>query len=393
MRNGNFLLLWASQFVSQVGDRLAMVAFPWLVYNTTDSAFSTGVVLALYTLPYVLFGTFAGVVIDRFNKRTVMVLADVLRALLVALVPVTAAQWLPSVYVLSFLMASASVFFDPCKLALLPDIVPPRRLLRANSLLSTGETLTEVVGYALAGFLVAYVSATTAFRLDAVTFLVSAGALALMRYRRPVRAAAGQTARSLRRELREGLSYIRHHRGLRANTLMVMFAIAGVGASYPLTFLFAVQVLEGGTTAFGLLEAAIGLGIFAGSLTVAAFAVRLHKGLAMTVGLAVAGAGLVSVAATDAVWQAMIPFVVVGIADAAALIAIDTYVQEIVPEELRGRVWGIRFTLTQGTYATAVIVTGALATVVDVRALFVAAGLVIAVPAVCGLFVAEIRRA
>ncbi len=72
-RNRSFLLLWAGQFVSQMGDRLAMVAFPWLVYQSTGSALSTGVVLALYTLPYVLFGAFAGVVIDRFNKRAVMV--------------------------------------------------------------------------------------------------------------------------------------------------------------------------------------------------------------------------------------------------------------------------------------------------------------------------------
>lgn len=379
--------------MSQIGDRLAMVAFPWLVYQSTDSAFSTGVVLALYTLPYVLFGTFAGVAIDRFNKRTVMVLADLLRAGLVALVPVAASRWLPSVYVLSFLMASASVFFDPCKLALLPDIVPKGRLLRANSLLSTGETLTEVIGYALAGFVLAYVSTTTAFRLDALTFLMSAAALGLMRYRRPARAAAGRATRSIRHEMREGFSYLRHHRGLRANTLMVMAAIAGVGASYPLTFLFAVQVLDGGTRAFGIFEAAIGLGVFVGSLVVAAFATRLHKGLAMTIGLAVAGAGLVAVAATGAVWQAVIPFVIVGVADAAALIAIDTYVQEVVPEELRGRVWGTRFTLTQGTYAVAVIVAGALATVVDVRALFVVAGLLVALPALAGLLLPEIRRA
>ncbi len=86
-RNGNFLLLWTGQFVSQMGDRLAMVAFPWLVYKSTGSTLSTGVVFALYTLPYILFGTLAGVFIDRLNKRTVMVVADVVRAGLVVLVP------------------------------------------------------------------------------------------------------------------------------------------------------------------------------------------------------------------------------------------------------------------------------------------------------------------
>jgi DHA3 family macrolide efflux protein-like MFS transporter len=156
-----------------MGDRLAMVAFPWLVYTNTGSALGTGAIFALYTLPYVLFGAFAGVVIDRFNKRAVMIAADVIRAGLVLLVPFAAVWSLPAVYVLSFLMASAAVFFDPCKLAILPDLVTRDRLMRANSLLAIGENLTEVVGYALAGFLLAYVSTDAAFRIDSLTFAAS----------------------------------------------------------------------------------------------------------------------------------------------------------------------------------------------------------------------------
>jgi DHA3 family macrolide efflux protein-like MFS transporter len=163
------MLLWTGQFISQLGDRLAMVALPWLVYKSTGSALSTGVVFALYTLPYVLFGAFAGVLIDRFDKRLVMIASDVARVALVMLVPVAAAWSLPAVYALSFLIASAAVFFDPCKLAILPDLVSRDRLLRANSLLATGENLTEIVGYTLAGLTLAYISTTSAFRIDAAS--------------------------------------------------------------------------------------------------------------------------------------------------------------------------------------------------------------------------------
>ena len=87
-RNANFVLLWTGQFVSQVGDRLAMVAFPWLDLQVHHhSAFAIGAMLALYTLPYVLFGTVAGAFIDRLDKRRVMVAADVARAGLVLAVP------------------------------------------------------------------------------------------------------------------------------------------------------------------------------------------------------------------------------------------------------------------------------------------------------------------
>lgn len=392
-RNGNFALLWVGQFVSQLGDRLAMVALPWLVYRTTGSALSTGVAFALYTLPYVLFGAVGGVLIDRLDKRLVMVASDVARVGLVMLVPLAAERSLAAVYVLSFLIASAAVFFDPCKLAILPDLVPREKLMRANSLLATGENLTEILGYTAAGFTLAYISTTNAFRIDAATFAVSAATLALIRYRAPVRAAAEQAVHSFRHELREGFTFLLHHRGLLTNTVMVVGCVAGLGASYPLAFLLAVNVFDAGTAAFGVFEGMVGLGYLVGSLALAALAHRVPQGRAMVAGLALMGASLALVAAAGGVWVACVPFAILGVANAAALIAIDTYLQNVVPEHLRGRVFGTRFTLTQGVYAAGVLAGGALATVVDVRTLFIVCGLLIAVPALAGLFVREIRDA
>ena len=386
-------MLWAGQFVSQLGDRLAMVALPWLVYRATGSALSTGIAFALYTLPYVLFGTVAGVLIDRLDKRHVMIASDVARVALVMLVPVAAERSLAAVYVMSFLIASAGVFFDPCKLAILPDLVPQEKLLRANSFLATGENLTEIVGYTLAGFTLAAISTTNAFRIDAATFAVSAASLALIRYHAPMRAAAETAARSFGRELREGFAFLAHHRGLLMNTVMVVGCVAGLGASYPLAFLLAVQEFDAGTAAFGVFEGVIGAGYLAGSLALAALSTRVPQGRAMIAGLVLMGVSLSLVAAAGGVLTACIPFAILGVANAAALIAIDTYLQNVVPEQLRGRVFGTRFTLTQGVYALAVLAGGALATVVDVQVLFVACGLLIAVPALAGLLVREIRDA
>lgn len=392
-RNSSFLLLWAGQFVSQLGDRLATVALAWLVYQHTESALSTGAVLALNALPYVLFGTVAGVAIDRLNKRWVMVSADIVRGVLVLLVPYAAGRSLASVFVIAFALASVAVLFDPCKLAILPDLVGGSRLLRANSLLATGENLTEVVGYSASGLMLAAVSTATAFRIDAVTFAVSAAALLAMHYEAPVRAAAEQSARTVFAQLREGFSFLRHHRGLAINTALVVAITAGAGASYPLTFLFAVRVLDAGTSGFGLLEGALAAGYLTGSLVLATVASRVRKGRAMIAGFLVMGGCMAGVALTQATWQAMIPFVGLGIANSAAIIAVDTYVQEIVPEHLRGRVWGTRFTLTQGTYALSVLAGGALAASFDVRALFVLAGALVAVPAVASIFIPDVREA
>jgi MFS family permease len=375
-----------------MGDRLAALAFPWLVYTSTGSALGTGAVFALYTLPYVLFGAFAGVAVDRLDKRRLMVAVDLIRAVLVLMVPLVATRSLPAVYALSFAMATAGVFFEPAKLAILPEIVMPGRLLRANSLFSTSENLTEILGWAFAGLLLASVSTTAAFQLDALTFAASAAALLLMRYRAPARAAAKHTARAFWGELQEGFRFVRSDRGLRANTIMIVVCVAGLGAAYPLTFLFAVDVLDGGAGAFGALEAAVGAGFLVGSLALVALASRVRKGRAMIGGLAVMGAALALVATTGSVWAAAVPLAVFGIANAIVLIAVDTYLQQVVPHGMRGRVLGTRFTMTQGMYALSVLVGGALAGFVDVRVLFIVAGAIVALSSLVGLLAREVRE-
>jgi MFS family permease len=213
-----------------------------------------------------------------------------------------------------------------------------------------------------------------------------------MRYRAPARAAAERSARALWGELREGFSFLVRDRGLRANTTMIVVCVAGLGAAYPLTFLFAVNVLDGGTGAFGALEAVVGAGFLAGSLTLVALASRVRKGRVMIAGLAIMGACLALVATTESVWVAAVPFAIFGIANAVVLIAVDTYLQQVVPAGMRGRVLGTRFTLTQGTYAVSVLVGGGLAAVVDVRILFVVAGAIVAASALVGLLTREVRE-
>ena len=373
-RNRSFLLLWIGQFVSQLGDRLAIVAFPWVVYTSTNSPVDTGAVLALYTAPYVLFGASAGVLIDRLNKRTIMVIADLARAGLVLLVPAVAAHSLIPVYVLSFAISTAAVFFEPSRLAILPDLVRQDQLMRVNSLMAAGENATEVLGYVLAGLTVAALSTETAFRLDAVTFVASAAALWAMRYAVPNVASGHRSAPSFWTQLREGIGFLVRERALLLNTLVTVCFAAGLGASYPLTFLLAVDVLNAGARGFGLMEAAIGLGYLLGSVALAALASRVRRGWAMIGGWAVMGVSLAVVGSTSNIWQACAAFLVFGTANSAALIAIDTYLLATVPERLRGRVFGVRFTVTQGIYALSVIIGAAMAGFAGTRTLLLLSG-------------------
>jgi hypothetical protein len=277
----------------------------------------------------------------------------------------------------------------------LPDIVPGEDLLRANSVLAATTHFTEILGYATAGFVVFYLM-RTAFTVDAATFGVSAVTLLAMtlgeappRIGRP---ADGTTTHGLAflTEIREGVSYLVRHVGLRANTVLTLAAVAGVGASYPLTFLLAADRFHGIRT-FGFMEAAIAVGYVAGSIVLGVFGKHLRKGLAITIGLMVMGVCYSLPWFLHALPLVLADFAVLGVANAAVLISIDTYVQSIVPDRLRGRVWGVRFTLTQGVYAAGVLVAGALAAAVALGPLFGLCGLIVFVPALVGLFVPAVR--
>lgn len=396
-RNANFVLLVSGQFISQMGDRLAMVAFPWLVYRTTGSALSTGLVLALFTLPYVLFGAVAGGVLDRIDRRGVMVAADIARGALVLAVPLVASHSLYAVFALAFFTACATAFFDPGLMALLPDIVPGDELMLANSVLAASVNITEILGYSMAGFIVYYVALRTAFAVDAATFGVSAVTLLAMTIRRAPGIAGdhratddGERRSAFWPDIREGISYLRRHAGLRANTGLIIAVTAGVGAFYPLTFLLAVERFRGPRT-FGFMEAAIAVGYICGSAAVGALSRRMRKGLVIVTGLMVMGICCALPWAIYSLPLLLADLAVLGAANAAMLVSVDTYVQTVVPHGLRGRVWGARFTLTQGAYAAGVLVAGALAATFKLGPLFGLCGLILFVPALIGLFVPSVR--
>ena len=137
-------------------------------------------------------------------------------------------------------------------------------------------------------------------------------------------------------EFKEGFSLLRHNPALRANTTMVLVSVAGLGAVYPLAFFFAVNVLDGGAGTYGALEAVTSVGFLVGSLALVVLASRVHQGRVMIGGLIAMGACLALVALADSVWVAAIPFALFGIANAVALIAVDTFLQQAVPEGTRG---------------------------------------------------------
>ena len=201
-----------------------------MVAISTGSALATGLVFFAATLPNLLLGPIAGTFVDRWDRKEVMVVSDLLRAALVLVLPLAAVTNLILVYPLIFLVTTISIFFRPARVAILPRIVPEDDLLSANSAMWVGETIADIVGYPLAGLFVAVLGSSVplAFWVDAATYLASAVLIATI----VVGAAEAEPGEHRRRprdrhrpsavdpsRTAAGWQFLRHETVLLANTL------------------------------------------------------------------------------------------------------------------------------------------------------------------------------
>src|SRR6185436_3335483 len=151
LRNRNYSFLWVGQIVSIFGDRLHQIALLVLVGSLANANMGEiGLVLAIIGLPSLLFGPFAGAFVDRWNRQWVMIGADLIRVGLVLAIPILGRADILYIYVLTFLLTTVGLFFQPARDSIMPDIVPERSLLSANSFAQATGTTMDVLGYPLA---------------------------------------------------------------------------------------------------------------------------------------------------------------------------------------------------------------------------------------------------
>lgn len=396
--NRNYALLWTSQLISLLGDRVHYMALGFLV-ATRGTPLDVGLTFAATAIPNVFFGPWAGALADRWDRRRTMIVSDLVRAVLVLAVPFVIEIHISLVYVVAFLVASISLFFQPSKNALVPQIVEREDLVPANSATSVTETLADLVGLPAAGLLVAFLAPViyVAFILDSVSYLVSAALLALMRVARSERAAGAFGIGQLWADVREGVSFLAHQAELRANTVISTVAQIAVGTEVVCSLLYAQTILDQSQVRFpvnySLLMAAIGLGSIVGGLVIGGVAGNVRKGpmaIAGFVGLGASfiGAGFV----TDPV-AAIGFFFLAGVANMAFVIPNITLFQERTPQALFARVVTSRQALVFGVMAASMGVSGYLAGVIGADKALMLGGSVAVVAGLGGLLWPAMRNA
>jgi DHA3 family macrolide efflux protein-like MFS transporter len=399
--NSSFAALWTGQIVSLFGDRLHQVALAVLVLVTTNSALAAGAVFLVATLPNVLFGPFAGTLVDRWEHKEVMIVSDLLRASIVLVIPIAINIHVGLVYPLVFLVTTISIFFRPARVAILPRIVEDEDdLITANSALWVAETSADVIGYPLAAVFVAALGTALplAFWIDAATYVGSAVLLSAVIVTPRVKPAAAEIGRSFTRELRDGWRFLRNEPALYANTLQATVGQITIGATIALSVVYAERVLDGSfgfdfSAIYGFLETGIGLGNLIGGFVIGLIGARIAKGRTIILGYVLEGLCVFLLAFATELPVAVGLMFGVGVANMIFVIPSQTLFQQRTPNDLLARVVSFRFALVSGAMTLAMGAGGLFADIVSVQVVLGAFGLLTIGAGLAGFLSPELRDA
>ena len=380
-RTSAFRLLFLATFASGLGTWIAVIALTVDVYDRTGSANWVSALLVADFLPSVAIGLLFGPLIDRLSRRRIMVVADLVRVGIFAVLPFTTSAG--QIVALAAAAGFATGFFRPASYAGLPNLVDADDLPAANSLLRGSEYLSWTIGTAVGGIIVAVAGPDPAYIVNAVTFLVSA-ALILGIPPRLLQAAVA-VSRGHWRDIADGFSIVFRSRVLLAVFFawnLVMLALAGINVA---EVVLAKEVFNGGDVGFGLMWAASGFGLLIGSLWAPRW-LELRGIVFVYVGaLFLLGFGAFTAALSPNVWVALPCMAIGGIGNGAAVVYNSLLVQRGAPDHLRGRVFTVIMSTTYAVLGLGMVIAGPLTDAVGAREVFALAAVCAAGGAIVGL--------
>jgi len=374
----NFRKLWIGQTISQIGDGLTNLAILIVVNQLTGSTKAlAGVAIAL-ALPQILIGLFAGVVVDRFDRRRIMIISDVLRGLVVLgfmFVREPSQVWM--FYVLAFIQAGIGTFFDPAKSALIPNIVESSELLAANALSQTTRVITGVIGTALAGVLISLAhGAWLPFTLDGLSFFLSAIFITRIILSDQLKSESRPKSDDSFTQFKDGLRFTIRNRMVGTAMFTLALTMLGVGAVNVLFVPFVINILQIPIGLVGILEGSQVLGMIIGSGLVATLAARMQLRQLIGGGIFLMGGMVVVISLIQSAWALAVALFLVGLVMTPAQAAVSTIMQRHVPNEMRGRVGAALNTIISLASVTSMALSGILGDALGIRQVFFICGLI-----------------
>ncbi|WP_019586569.1 MFS transporter [Deinococcus apachensis] len=344
----NFRKLWLGEVISLIGDRALLLALPYFLYQETGSTLATALLALSYYLPGLLFGSFAGVLADRWDRQRVLVVTHLIQGAVVTLLllaPQPGLVWVA--YAVTFAELTVSTLSTPVAGALLPSLVGVGDLMKANAALSLGTTGARLLGSVVGGALIATFGIPGVVLFDAASFVLAA--LCFLRLRVaarvtpdvPVQATSLlETWRDLGHQWREGLHVIRRSPVILA--LLAILSITSLGGTLidPFYTPFLVSVLHADARTIGLLSTLGGLGALLGSAASAWLGGRVPPRLLIAFGTLLVGVLMLRMYSGSSLplLFALVPLL--GVPMVVSNVALSTMIQTVTPDAYRGRVYG-----------------------------------------------------
>jgi len=367
-RSRAFTLLWIGQLISAMGSSLTLLAASILVFRETGSTLSVGLMLIATAGPTILVGLFAGVYVDRSDRRRVMIIADAARGILILLIPILIPLNLIWLYVVVALTSAITQFFDSAHASILPEVATDEELSAANALMAISSVGSTMFGFAAAGMIVQRLSVEWAFYLDGVSFFLSATLILFTRI--PALPIIENTSfKAVIDNLKEGARIVRE-----VDVLRSLFLIAGpifllIGLQNTLLLPFALKELNATEFEYGLQQAAEAVGIALGSIFMARYADRIREGQWLVISYVFMALGSIWYAINYHIALGIFLIGLIGVVNAPSFIGRQLIIQRATPREMRGRVNSAFFVLRDVTFVIGMALAG-IADLWDIRLLF-----------------------
>ncbi len=381
LANRKFDALLVGQVISLLGDVMLGAALSWFVFALTGTATSVSYLSIAIVAPNLLFSLVAGVLVDRWNRRRIMIASDMVRCFALLLIPVmyhAGGLTLALLYVIVFAVGSASAFFLPARTAIIPQIFQDKdQLASANSLMNGMFEATRLIGFGISGIFIILFTAVGAATFDSITYVVSATAILLMG---PVathlRAAGGErnALNRFRGDLSEGLTYVWKNFFIRIVLVSSMLANFFISIGYGFTVVYAREALNTSAVGYGILLGASALGTVTGSFIVGKMNFRKHLGMTLILSSIVMGAAIIALSPQKQLPAAIPLIALFGFSLAIFNVNYVNMLQATVPNELLGRVMSLDQVLSFAILPLSFAIGGPLVDHIGIRTVYVLSG-------------------
>ena len=393
-QNRDFLVVWGGQSISMFGTRVSYIAWIWWVLDKTDSPAAVAAIGIAAALPSLLLGPVAGAIVDRLDRRKVMIGMNLINAIIfgaAAFLMFANVLQVWHVYVFTGLSATAMAFHRPSLRSSIPNLVREEQLTRANSFYQISRGICGLGGLLLGGILVGSIGVVPTLVLDAATFLLAGISLLLVAFPSP-RTSRGESWKTILQDTVSGFRFLLNHRSLFYLILLfalINFLLAPIGVLFSI---MAKDVLDAGPEGFGMLNAAISVGFFVGGLLTASLKRFRRHGLGILLGLLAIGVLITFFGVSANLYVSLGILAVLGIFVAVVNVFESVIFQTRVPNELQGRVFAAQFAICDGLQPISLAVIGGLLALVSAPAVLIGSGIAVVLAGFGGFFIKGLRR-